>query len=59
MPAQLITAKAINPELETQLVAALKKAFAKEVVFEHEVDPSPISYTHLDVYKRQILSINH
>ena len=40
MPAQLITAKAINPELETQLVAALKKAFAKEVVFEHEVDPS-------------------
>ena len=40
IPAQLVTAKSINAETEGQLVAALKKAFAKEVVFEHAVDPS-------------------
>lgn len=40
IPAQLVTAKSINAETEGQLVAALKKAFAKEVVFEYAVNPS-------------------
>lgn len=40
MPAQLITAKPIDPDIEAQLVDALKKAFAKQVVFEHNIDSS-------------------
>ena len=39
-----------------QLVTGLSRTFAilmEDDVFAHMDDPSPVSYTHLDVYKRQ------
>ena len=42
-------------KLQANLIAS-KDAFPSEEAFQHEVEP--VSYTHLDVYKRQIQFFN-